>query len=80
DPPTAQDFYNTLVNNKNRTNGHMEISWNTSTNMLNIYLDNEEQPSYSEYLVLSFSTLDLQSHWGSGVIFSSMDITPYTPD
>lgn len=79
DPPTAQDFYDTLVNNGSNTNGHIKISWNASTYMLNIYLDNAIQASYSEFLVLSVAKLDLQSHWGSGVIFSNMDITPYNP-
>lgn len=78
-PPTAQDFYDTLVNNNDRANGHMKIVVSLvsgSTYTVNVYLDNEEATCYSETVTLtSLGALDLQSHWGSGVIFSNMDIT-----
>jgi len=79
DPPTAQDFYDTLVNNYNRTNGHIKIDVTLvsgSTYTVNVYLDNEQQTCYSDAITLtSLATLNLQSHWGSGVIFSNMDVT-----
>ena len=47
-----------------------------STYTVDVYLDNEQDECYSEDVTLtSLGTLDLQSHWGSGVIFSDMDIT-----
>ena len=47
-----------------------------STYTVNVYLDNEQQTCYSDAITLtSLATLNLQSHWGSGVIFSNMDVT-----
>ena len=41
-----------------------------------VYLDNEQHICYSDAITLtSLATLNLQSHWGSGVIFSNMDVT-----
>ena len=46
------------------------------TYTVNVYLDNEQQTCYSDAITLtSLATLNLQSHWGSGVIFSNMDVT-----
>ena len=47
-----------------------------ATYTVNVYLDNEQQTCYSDAITLtSLATLNLQSHWGSGVIFSNMDVT-----
>jgi len=79
DPDDAGEYYTTLVNNEGRANGHMKIDVTElggSTYTLSVYLDEESSPCYLENTTLTgFGTLDLQSHWGSGVIFSNMDIT-----
>ena len=47
-----------------------------ATYTVNVYLDNEQEACYSDAITLtSLATLNLQSHWGSGVIFSNMDVT-----
>ncbi len=78
-PSSAGEYYATLENNEGRTNAHMNIDVTNvsgTTYTVNIYLDNDPNVCYSENVTLTaFSTLELQSHWGSGVIFSNMDIS-----
>jgi hypothetical protein len=79
DPDSAADYFSILENNYDRTNSHIKIDVTLvsgSTYTVNVYLDNEQQTCYSETLTLtSLATLNLQSHWGSGVIFTNMDVT-----
>ena len=83
DPSDADEYYDTLEDNEDRTNGHVKIDVthvSGSTYTVDIYLDNEQQKCYSENITLTdLGKLDLQSHWGGGVIFSNMDITKKEP-
>ena len=78
-PDDAGEFYTTLANNEGRANAHMKIDVSDDTgagHALDVYLDNDTDACYSEMVTLaSYTTLNLQTHWGSGVIFSNMDIT-----
>ena len=77
DPDNKDEYFDTLENNYGRTNGHMRITVTKCASMytISVYLDDEPTACYSDTITLSaFSTIDLQSHWGSGVIFSNMDM------
>jgi len=78
-PDDATEFTQTIQNNASHPNEHMKIDvtyQSGSTYSIAIYLDNNPAPSYSDILVLgAIDVLNLQAHWGSGVIFSNMQIT-----
>jgi hypothetical protein len=77
-PGSADDYFELLENNVAHTNGQMKIDVTKTGDdyVLEVYLDESENWSYrdADFPLSSFTTLDLQSHWGSGVIFTSMDI------
>lgn len=77
-PYTWQHFYAALVENYNRTNSSMKIdvTQNGSLYTLAIFLDGSTTASYekSGITLSSLNTLYLQSHWGSGVVFSDLNI------
>jgi hypothetical protein len=85
-PASAAEFYSTLVSNYNRPNDHMKIDVTRIDQSVyygvDIYLDGEEEPCYSEYVRLKeagIGALAVQSHWGSGVIFSNMSVIKKEP-
>jgi hypothetical protein len=79
-PDSAAEFYDILANNANRANRHMriEIAKDGTTFDVDVFLDRQASACYSEDDVplQSVGTIILQSHWGSGVVFSNMQITP----
>ena len=78
--PTSLDRYWTmLASNEQRANGKMRIRFDPAGNgTLTVFLDGATGTNWS-YQDTSFSPMSLtelivQSHWGSGVIFTNMDI------
>lgn len=79
DPADAYEYYATLSNNYNRTNAHMKIDVarvNETVYGVNIYMDYSTVSCHSDYVRMTgpIDELSLQSHWGSGVVFSNMSI------
>lgn len=78
-PHTWNEFYGILGSNHGRTNRHMKIdmSKDDGTFSVDVYLDSETTPCYSEsgIALQDFGTIIVQTHWGSGVIFDTMDVT-----
>lgn len=80
-PDTAKEFYDTLKSNYDRhaSNNQMKVEVTRldpqqTTYTLEIYQGLTLVYSEDIALTTSIGKLDLQSHWGSGVIFSDMNI------
>jgi hypothetical protein len=70
-PSESADFIAALQSNMNRGSGHMEITFNgaalsVKVNGALVYSDDDANLSLGQFL--------LQSHWGSGVVFTEMDV------
>ncbi len=78
-PEDATEFYAALKNNYDRANATIKVDVypdpdDANAFQLRIYLDGEI--TYKQKITdWQASPLWIQSHWGSGVVFSSMDIT-----
>ena len=75
-PEDAMEFYAALKKNHDRTNAKIKVDVYKENGVfqLRIYLDGEL--TYKQSIASwQASPLWIQSHWGSGVKFSSMDIT-----
>ena len=76
DPANGAEFYAALKENHDRTNAKIKVDVYEENGafQLRIYLDG--LLTYAESInSWQASPLWIQSHWGSGVMFSSMDIT-----
>ncbi len=82
DPPTASDYFQTLLINKGHANGHMKVSVEKtgSTFTVSIFLDNSSTPTYSQtgVTLTALNEFLIQSHWGSGVEFENLVITKHS--
>jgi hypothetical protein len=82
DPPTSGDFYQTLVNNASRGSGHMTIEatlTGAATYAVGIYIDGSLTYYDDGESIENLNQIYLQSHWGSGVVFSNLNITQLSP-
>lgn len=72
--PVSQDFINTLTRNAERQGSanHMEIIFSGASLTVKI---NGEQVYHDPSAGLTLGTFNVQSHWGSGVLFSNMKVT-----
>jgi len=84
-PPTITqaEYQATLGNNWNRDNAEMTIDVTQTSSDPNgpdeykiiIYVDGAKTYEQTDVSLESLNTLSLQTHWGSGVVFSDMSIT-----
>ena len=77
-PSIDDEFFDGLTDNYNRTNSHMKIDvTKVGTNTYRLKIEVNGAVSYDEQVTMtSLGQIDVQSHWGSGVEFSNMDIQP----
>jgi len=78
-PTTGDGYHDILSNNTSRANTHIKIDLarEDDTFTVTVYLDYQTQWCYREtgIALQNYGTILLQSHWGSGVIFSNMQTT-----
>ena len=81
-PADASAFYQILENNHDRDNLVMKIDVtpvDVDNSIFSIDIDLDSDPTYEQVLTLPQPPLGhptLQAHWGSGVVFSNVVITP----
>jgi hypothetical protein len=71
-------LFNTLKNNYNRANGSLtiEVTPDTASAQVDVYLDGTESFSDSELVLASVNKVTVQGHWGSGIVFTHVALTP----
>jgi hypothetical protein len=74
--PVSQDFIDDLQRNaaRQKASNRMEIIFSGTALTVNI---NGEQVYHDAAAGLALGRFDLQAHWGSGVVFSKMDVTEH---
>ena len=72
----SQDFINALARNaaRQKASNRMEIIFSGTALTVKI---NGEQVYHDAAAGLALGQFDLQAHWGSGVVFSKMDVTKH---
>jgi len=78
-PANANEYYQTLVSNHNRTNANMKVDVTlvtAPTFTVDVYLDDNLTYSDGGITLPWIGYPTLQGHWGSGVVFTDLAITP----
>ena len=69
--PTWQNYHQTLLNNKARSQGSNTMTIELEGTTLKVVLNGSQSYQDSAYVFGGDKHLYIQSHWGSGVVFTS---------